>query len=138
LTLHQPVNGAATFLGKANVTDITDPEAPVPLGGNLDLQVTMRDNGTPGELDLLGVTLRTAAGGLLFSSHWTGTATAQRTCGEVTWWCGSAGGLGHERRGRCRGPALRPLKKDRPDLFTTGLDQLRRIPRAHPLGGLPT
>jgi hypothetical protein len=78
LTLHQPVNGAATFLGKANVTDITDPEAPVPLGGNLDLQVTMRDNGTPGELDLLGVTLRTAAGGLLFSSHWTGTATAQR------------------------------------------------------------
>jgi hypothetical protein len=36
------------------------------------------------------------------SSPATGRAPRRRsgTCGEVTWWCGSAGGLGHERRGR--------------------------------------
>ena len=38
----------ATFNGKANLQDITNPLAPVSLGGNLPLQVTMTDSGEPG------------------------------------------------------------------------------------------
>jgi hypothetical protein len=39
--------------------------SPVSLGGNLDLQVTMRDNGEPGTNDTIGITLRASNGALL-------------------------------------------------------------------------
>jgi hypothetical protein len=70
--------GTASFMSKANLTDITDPDNPISLGGNLDLQMTMKDSGNPGSLDTIGVTLRSSSGALLFSNHWNGTNTVQQ------------------------------------------------------------
>ncbi len=76
----QPVTGGgkATFTGKASITDITNPLAPVPVDGNATLQVTMTDNGEPGNTDRIGITVWNKSGGLWFSSNWTGTATAEQ------------------------------------------------------------
>jgi Putative metal-binding motif len=65
----------AEFLSKSNLTDITNPLAPVALGGNLDLRVTMRDRGEPGVNDSIGVTLFSGSGTLLFSSKWVLSST---------------------------------------------------------------
>ncbi|PHN02153.1 T9SS type A sorting domain-containing protein [Flavilitoribacter nigricans] len=71
-------NGSAVFYGKANVEDVTDPNNPIPVFGNGDFQVVMTDNGNPGTLDLLGLTLYDNNGFLRYSSHWTGAETAQQ------------------------------------------------------------
>ncbi|RXK57822.1 HYR domain-containing protein [Lacibacter luteus] len=68
------VDRYAEFLSKANLTDVTNPLAPVALGGNLDLRVSMRDRGEPGNTDEIAVTLFNG-GTLLFSSKWTGSNT---------------------------------------------------------------
>jgi hypothetical protein len=70
--------GVASFRGKANLTDITNPLSPVVIGGNFDLQMTLDDNGTPGTLDTVGVTLRNSVGALLFSSRWSGAQTVEQ------------------------------------------------------------
>jgi hypothetical protein len=67
----------AVFNGKANMTDITNPLMPVPLGGNLTLQVTMTDRGEPGINDQIGITVYNNAGGIFYSSNWSGTRTAE-------------------------------------------------------------
>src|SRR5262249_23494024 len=41
----------AVFLSKANLNDITNPNNPVGIAGNLQLQVTMTDAGQPGNND---------------------------------------------------------------------------------------
>jgi hypothetical protein len=41
-------DGTSTFLSKANLTDITNPSAPIARGGNLDLTIRTDDNGEPG------------------------------------------------------------------------------------------
>ena len=69
------VDRYAEFLSKANLTDVTNPLAPVALGGNLDLRVSMRDRGEPGSTDEIAVTLFSGTGSLLFSSKWTGSST---------------------------------------------------------------
>ena len=49
------VDGHAQFISKANLTDITDPNNPVGLGGNLQLIVYVTDNGEPGkDADTIG------------------------------------------------------------------------------------
>lgn len=64
-----PVN-TATFTGKANLADVTNPLAPFSLGGNLTMQVQMHDKGEPGAgVDTLGVTVWDSGEGLLFSSN---------------------------------------------------------------------
>jgi hypothetical protein len=63
----------AEFLSRATLTDITNPAAPVSLGGNLTLRITITDNGEPGTGDTIGITLTNSTGSLLFSNHWTGT-----------------------------------------------------------------
>jgi VCBS repeat-containing protein len=68
----------ATFNGKANLRDITNPLAPVSLGGNLPLQVTMTDKGEPGSSDTIGIQLSNTNGSLLFSSNWSGTKTVEQ------------------------------------------------------------
>jgi hypothetical protein len=68
--------GVANFRSKANLSDITNPIAPVSLGGNLILQVTMTDKGEPGSNDTIGVTLWNGST-LLFSSEWTGSKTLE-------------------------------------------------------------
>src|SRR5205814_1521402 len=67
LNITSPRTGVtkATYTGKANVTDITDPLNPVSLGGNKLLQVQMTDNGEPGTADTIAITLSDPAGGLL-------------------------------------------------------------------------
>jgi|GEM_PF-2642127 len=67
----------AVFNGKANMTDITNPLMPVPLGGNLTLQVTMTDRGEPGINDQIGITVYNNAGGIFYASNWSGTRTAE-------------------------------------------------------------
>ncbi|MFN4286154.1 MAG: HYR domain-containing protein [Lacibacter sp.] len=71
----------AQFLSKANLTDVTNPLAPVSLGGNLDLRVSLRDRGEPGVNDEIGVTLMNNSGTLLFSSNWSTTATVRTVLG---------------------------------------------------------
>ncbi len=71
----------ATFNGKANIQDITNPLLPISLGGNCTLQVTMSDAGEPGKSDAIAITVWNSAGGVWFSSNWNGTKTAEQTLG---------------------------------------------------------
>jgi hypothetical protein len=73
----EPVGGIADFRSKANLTDVTDPLAPVSLGGNLTLQMTMTDTGEPGSSDTIGITLWDGST-LVFSSEWTGAQTLEK------------------------------------------------------------
>jgi hypothetical protein len=56
---------------------VTNPLAPVSLGGNLTLQMTMTDTGEPGSSDTIGVTLWDGST-LVFSSEWTGAQTLEQ------------------------------------------------------------
>jgi hypothetical protein len=70
----------AQFDAKANLTDITNPNCPISLFGNLTLHVTMTDNGDPGNWttpDTIGITLWNGTT-LLFSSNWSGTKTVEQ------------------------------------------------------------
>lgn len=73
------LDGGATFVSKANLTDVTDPDQPEgnPIAGNLTLIVTMTDNGEPGSSDTIGFTLWDG-NELLFSSHWDGSQTLEQ------------------------------------------------------------
>ncbi len=71
----------AAFTSKANLKDITNPLAPISIGGNSQLQVTITDKGEPGRLDTIGITYFSDAGGIRFSSSWTGTATGEQPIG---------------------------------------------------------
>jgi hypothetical protein len=62
--------GTATFNGKANIQDITNPLAPLSVDGNASLQVTLTDKGEPSSNDTIGITLWDKNGGLWFSSRW--------------------------------------------------------------------
>jgi hypothetical protein len=72
--------GIADFRSKANLTDVTNPLAPVSLGGNLSLQITMTDQGEPGSNDTIGVTLWDG-NKLVFSSEWRGSKTVEQLLG---------------------------------------------------------
>jgi hypothetical protein len=72
--------GIADFRAKANLTDVTDPLAPVSLGGNLTLQITLTDRGEPGSSDTIAVTLW-SGNKLLFSSSWSGAKTIEQVLG---------------------------------------------------------
>jgi len=63
--------GTGQFLSKATLSDITNPLAPISLGGNYQLQVTVFDNGDPGTSDALAVALWNGSA-LLYSSNWSG------------------------------------------------------------------
>ena len=72
--------GIADFRSKANLTDVTNPQAPVSLGGNLTLQITLTDKGEPGSTDTIGITLWDG-NKLVFSSEWKGSKTTEMTLG---------------------------------------------------------
>jgi hypothetical protein len=76
-----PSARTATFNGKSNITDITNPLAPISLGGNATLQVTMTDRGEPGSTDSIGISVWNGSGGLWFSSLWNGTKTLEQVLG---------------------------------------------------------
>lgn len=71
----------ASFNGKANIQDITDPLNPISIAGNGTLQVTMADKGETGSSDTIGITLWNRSGGLWFSSNWNGTVTVEQALG---------------------------------------------------------
>src|SRR5207249_5694767 len=56
--------GTATFNGKANIQDITDPLSPIAVDGNATLQVKMTDRGEPGNTDSIAITVWNKSGGL--------------------------------------------------------------------------
>lgn len=64
------------FASKATITDITDPNHPIVLAGDLTLDVTLTDKGTPGSSDSIGLTLWSGTT-LSFSSEWTGSKTVE-------------------------------------------------------------
>jgi hypothetical protein len=69
----------AIFDAKANLTDITDPNNTISLGGNLTLHATLTDNGNP-TTDTIAITLWNGST-LLFSSNWNGTTTIEQLLG---------------------------------------------------------
>jgi VCBS repeat-containing protein len=71
----------AVFNGKANIQDITNPLAPMPIDGNATLQVVMTDKGEPGAADSIAITLWDKNGGLWFASNWNSTKTIEQTLG---------------------------------------------------------
>ena len=77
-----PLSRTAVFTSKASITDITDPLAPVSLGGGHSFQMKLTDKGEPGSTDTIGITLyANGTGALLFSSNWSGTQTVEQTLG---------------------------------------------------------
>ena len=68
----------ATFAGKANIQDITNPLQAQAIDGNATLQVTMSDYGTPGSSDKIGITVLNKSGGVWFASAWSGTKTLEQ------------------------------------------------------------
>ncbi|HOI48938.1 MAG TPA: HYR domain-containing protein, partial [Prolixibacteraceae bacterium] len=76
-----PSSQTAEYVSKTNITDITNPLAPVSLGGNKYLYVKMTDNGEPGLNDLISFALvdgtadPTVMSNLIFSSNWENSKT---------------------------------------------------------------
>ena len=64
---------------KATLSDITSEDEAIPLGDNLTLVLSMTDNGEPGRADSLAITLWGDDGVLLFSTHWDGSQTLEKT-----------------------------------------------------------
>lgn len=71
----------ATYNGKANIQDITDPLNPFSIDGNGTLQVKLTDNGEPGKTDTISITIWNKNGGLWFASNWDGTRTLEQVLG---------------------------------------------------------
>jgi len=72
-------SGTAELITKATVTDVTDPSHPITVAGNTILNIVMKDNGEPGSADLIGISLWSRDGQLLFSSNWDGRQTVKVT-----------------------------------------------------------
>ena len=68
----------AVFVGKANIQDITNPLNIIAVDGNATLQVTMTDNGEPGNFDKIAITVWNKNGGLWYSSNWNGSTTVEQ------------------------------------------------------------
>lgn len=89
ITLYKHPFPTATFNGRASIQDITNPLVLCSIDGNATLQVTMTDNGEPGDFDTVGITVWNKNGGLWFSSNWSNASppkTIEQTIG------GSGGG----------------------------------------------
>src|SRR5262249_48231457 len=71
----------ATFVGKANVVDITNPNSPISIDGNATMTVSMYDGGEPGTSDKIAITVLNKNGGTYFSSNWNGTQTVEQLFG---------------------------------------------------------
>jgi hypothetical protein len=71
----------ASFTGKANIQDITNPLSPVAVDGNATLQLWMTDNGEPGANDTFGIQVLNKSGGVWFSSNWNGSKTVEQKLG---------------------------------------------------------
>lgn len=68
----------AEFDSKANITDITNPLAPISIEGNGRLRISMTDAGEPGSNDKIAITVWNKNGVLWFTSDWDGTKTIEK------------------------------------------------------------
>jgi hypothetical protein len=75
--LTSPTTGTAQFSTKATLVNITNPLAPVQVASGLQLQITVTDNGEPGNTDKVSFTLWSGST-LVFSSSWSGTKTLEQ------------------------------------------------------------
>jgi hypothetical protein len=73
----EPLCDIAVFNSKANLKDVSNPLAPISLGGNLDLHVTMTDCGEPGVADAIGITLYGPNNSLWVSTSWVSNHTIE-------------------------------------------------------------
>jgi hypothetical protein len=67
----------AVFVSKANLSDVTDPNNPISIGGGLSLQISLTDKGEPGSQDSIAISL-TNGSQLWYSSNWSGTKTLEQ------------------------------------------------------------
>jgi hypothetical protein len=72
--------GYGSFIAKANVQDVTDPQNPISIEGNDSLTISLHHNGTPGTNDTIAISLYNS-GILRFSSNWSGTNTVEQNLG---------------------------------------------------------
>lgn len=73
--------GVSNFSSKANLTDVTNPLAPVSVsGGPFTLQMSLTDKGEPGKDDSIAVTLWSGST-LVFSSNWNGAKSVEQLLG---------------------------------------------------------
>ena len=73
-----PNSKLANFTCKANLNDVTDPLNIIGYGGGHTFEVKLTDNGEPGTLDSIAITLYTSSGTLLMSSNWVTINTVQK------------------------------------------------------------
>jgi PKD repeat protein len=72
-----PETNEAIFISKANLVDITDPNNPISIAGNLSLLISLTDRGDSPTTDSIGITLWNR-NELWFSSNWAGTETIEQ------------------------------------------------------------
>jgi hypothetical protein len=77
-----PSGNTAGYAGTGIIQDITNSSNPITLYTGAPLQVTLTDNGEPGRNDTIGITIRTPAGALWYSSDWNGTTTVEQSLGN--------------------------------------------------------
>jgi hypothetical protein len=73
--------GAASFSGKATLTDVTNRASPVTVEAHATVEVVMTDRGEPGANDSIGLTLWSETNRLLYSSNWNGSTTVEQKLG---------------------------------------------------------
>jgi subtilisin-like proprotein convertase family protein len=84
VNVSNPNRQIAQYVSKANLTDVTNPLAPVSLGGNLGMYVNITDNGEPGTNDSISIALTnsynnppTVLANLLYCANWVSNANRQ-------------------------------------------------------------
>ncbi len=77
LTSLSVAGNKASFTGRARIIEITRAHAPVRVETNATFQVKLTDNGNPGFLDTLALTVWDSAGQLWLASNWDGTKTVE-------------------------------------------------------------
>jgi hypothetical protein len=78
-------NTTASFSSKANVQDVTNPSNPIGVDSGTVLKITVTTGSSP-DTAKLGITLQRRAGGLWYSSNWSGTKTVEQQIysGEIS------------------------------------------------------
>ena len=75
-----PFVDRGVFTSKANLRDITNPQNPISLGGNLRLEMSVTDRGEPGEFDSVSIAVW-RKDELLYASRWNGEQAIEQLLG---------------------------------------------------------
>jgi hypothetical protein len=120
----------ANFVSKCNLTDITNLNAPVSLGGNLFMYVNMVDNGEPGTKDSISFVLvdgqspdPTILSNIIYSSNWVGNMTQMKNLSGGNLVVHSGFNLGSASTA-----PLTTIKREAAPLIEPGIFTLRAYP----------